>query len=181
MLILGIKALEDVLSPWASAYSDSNVLSTTVTALHLAGMLVGGGLAIAADRATLRISQEKPGERERHLGELKAVHRPVLIALAVLFVTGVGMVASDINTFLTSPVLWVKIGLVALLVINGVVLERTEASLRRNGSHSREDDLPANSAAGPSDRWGRLRLAAIASIALWLATLVAGTVLNSAA
>jgi hypothetical protein len=172
MLIQGIKALEDVLSPWASAYSDSTALSTTVTALHLAGMLVGGGLAIAADRATLRISHEKPGERERHLGELKAVHRPVLIALTVLFVTGLGMVASDINTFLSSPVLWVKLGLVALLVINGVVLERTEASLRRNGGPSHGP---------PPDHWGMLRGAAIASIALWIATLVAGTVLTSAA
>ena len=135
-------------------------------------MLVGGGLAIAADRATLRISHEKPGERERHLGELKAVHRPVLIALGVLFITGLGMLASDVNTFLTSPVLWVKLGLVALLVINGVVLERTEARLRRNGG---THDGP------PPDLWGRLRTAAVASIALWIATLVAGTVLNSAA
>jgi hypothetical protein len=172
MLIQGITALEDVLSPWATAYSDSTFLSTTVTALHLAGMLVGGGLAIAADRATLRISHEKPGERERHLGELRAVHRPVLIALIVLFITGLGMVASDINTFLSSPVLWVKLGLVALLVINGVVLERTETRLRRNGGPL---DGP------PPDQWGMLRGAAIASIALWIATLVAGTVLNSAA
>jgi hypothetical protein len=172
MFIQSIKALEDALSPWASAYSDSTALSTTVTALHLIGMLVGGGLAIAADRATLRISHEKPGERERHLGELKAVHRPVLIALTVLFISGLGMLAADIKTFLASPVLWVKLGMVALLVINGVVLERTEAKLRRNGGTS---DGP------PPDLWGRLRGAAVASISLWIATLIAGSVLTSAA
>lgn len=171
-MISVLKALEDAVQPWASAYSDSTALSTTVTALHLIGMLVGGGLAIAADRATLRISQEMPGERERHLGELKAVHRPVLIALTVLFLTGLGMVASDINTFIVSPVLWVKLALVALLVVNGVVLERTETSLRRNGSGAGDD---------PPDLWGRLRGAAITSIGLWIATLVAGTVLTSAA
>jgi hypothetical protein len=171
-MISAIKALEDALQPWASAYSDSTTLSTTVTALHLIGMLVGGGLAIAADRATLRISHEMPGERERHLGELNAVHRPVLLALALLFLTGVGMVTSDINTFIASPVLWVKLALVALLVVNGVVLERTETRLRRNGGGQSE---------APPDLWERLRMAAIASIGLWIATLVAGTVLTSAA
>jgi len=172
MIIDSIKALEDAVQPWASAYSDSTALSTTVTALHLIGMLVGGGLAIAADRATLRISHELPGERERHLGELRAVHRPVLIALSLLFITGLGMIASDVNTFINSPVLWVKLALVALLVVNGVILERTETRLRRNGG---PDDGPA------PDLWGRLRAAAIASITLWIATLVAGTVLQSAA
>jgi hypothetical protein len=170
-MIDAIKALEAAFQPWAEAYSDSTALSTTVTALHLIGMLVGGGLAIAADRATLRISQEVPGERERHLGELNAIHRPVLGALTLLLVTGIGMVASDVNTFITSPILWVKLGLVVLLVVNGVVLERTETKLRRNGVND-----------GPvPDLWGRLRASAVASITLWMATLIAGTVLTSAA
>ena len=154
-MILTLKAIEELLSPWQSAYSDSTVLSTTVTALHLIGMLVGGGLAIAADRATLRISNERPGERERHLGELNAIHRPVLIALGILFVTGVAMVASDVVTFLTSPVLWIKLSLVTLLVINGVVLERIESALRRNGTGS-TGDLHAG-------LWSRLRLSAVCS------------------
>ncbi len=161
-----LKSIEELFAPWQSAYSDSAILSIIVTALHLIGMLVGGGLAIAADRATLRISHEQPGERERHLGELNAIHRPVLIALAVLFLTGVLMVTSDIETFLNSPVLWIKLGLVALLVLNGVVLERTETSLRRGTETS---------------SWGKLRVAAMCSIGLWIATLVAGVVLVNAA
>ena len=161
-----LKSIEEILSPWQDTYSNSTVISTTVTALHLIGMLVGGGLAIAADRATLRIADEKPGERERHLGELNAIHRPVLIALALLFLTGLLMVASDVATFLISPILWIKLGLVALLVFNGVVLERTETSLRRPSGEG---------------SWDRLRLSARVSIALWIATLVAGTVLVSAA
>ena len=171
--MLDLKSIEHFFSPWEAAYSDSNALSTTVTALHLIGMLIGGGLAIAADRATLRISAEEPGERERHLGELNAIHRPVLIALSLLFVTGVAMVTSDLKTFLTSPVLWVKLGLVALLVFNGVVLERTESALRRSDGDAADSQPPA--------LWGRLRFAAICSISLWIATLVAGTVLVSAA
>ena len=162
-----LNSLENLLAPWQQLYSDSALVSIAITALHLIGMLVGGGLAIAADRATLRITEEKPGERERHLGELNAIHRPVLLALSLLFVTGVLMVASDVTTFLASPILWLKLGLVALLVINGVVLERTETSLRGTDS--------------PNGLWRRLRLAAICSIALWIATLVAGTTLVSAA
>ena len=161
-----LNSLENLFAPWQQLYSDSSVLSIAITALHLTGMLIGGGLAIAADRATLRITEEKPGERERHLGELNAIHRPVLLALSLLFLTGVLMIASDVTTFLASPILWLKLGLVALLVINGVVLERTETSLRRADS--------------PNDLWGRLRLAAICSIALWIATLVVGTTLVSA-
>ena len=161
-----LKSIEDLFAPWQNAYSDSTVISTTVTALHLIGMLVGGGLAIAADRATLRIVDEQPGERERHLGELNSIHRPVLIALALLFLTGILMVTSDVATFLGSPVLWIKLGLVALLVFNGVVLERTETSLRRGDEKA---------------SWGKLRVAAMCSIGLWIATLVAGTILVSAA
>lgn len=161
-----LKSIEEVFAPWQNAYSDSTVISTTITALHLIGMLIGGGLAISADRATLRISQEMPGERERHLGELNAIHRPVLIAMALLFFTGVLMVASDVATFLGSPVLWIKLGLVTLLVFNGVVLERTETSLRRGDEKA---------------SWGKLRVAAMCSIGLWTLTLVAGTILVSAA
>lgn len=171
--MLDLKSIEHFFAPWQSAYSDSNALSTTVTALHLLGMLIGGGLAVAADRATLRISAEQPGERERHLGELNAIHRPVLIALSLLFVTGAAMVASDVKTFLTSPVLWVKLGLVALLVFNGVILERTESALRRSDNATADGQPPA--------LWKRLRISAICSISLWIAILVAGTVLVSAA
>ena len=161
-----MQSIEQFFAPWQDLYSDSTVISTSVTALHLIGMLVGGGLAIAADRVTLRVADEEPGQRERHLGELSAIHRPVLLALGLLFITGLMMVASDISTFLTSPVLWVKLGLVALLVFNGVVLERTETLLRRSSGEG---------------SWRRLRFSARCSIALWIATLIAGTVLVSAA
>jgi uncharacterized membrane protein len=160
--------IEQFFAPWQDLYSDATAISTTVTALHLIGMLIGGGLAIAADRATLRIVDEEPGQRERHLGELNAIHRPVLLALGLLFITGIAMVTSDITTFLTSSVLWAKLALVTLLVFNGVVLERTETALRRAN-----ETVPA--------LWRRLRFSARCSIALWIATLIIGTVLVSAA
>jgi len=41
-------------------------------------------------------------------------------------VTGVLLAAADVETFLPSVIFWVKLGLVALLVINGGVLTLTE-------------------------------------------------------
>ena len=162
-----MNGIEQFFEPWQSAYGDSAFLPTAVTAVHLIGMLVAGGLAIAADRATLRVTGEVEGERERHLGELNAIHRPVLIGLGVLIASGLAMVAADIVTFLGSPVYWVKMGLVVLLVFNGVVLERTETSLRTGKASAGE--------------WKKLRLSAITSVLLWIATLVTGVVLTSAA
>ena len=171
--MISLNDIEQFLAPWQSAYGDSGLLSTGIAALHLIGMLIGGGLAIAADRATLRISEEAPGQREWHLGELNSIHRPVLLAMLLLFVTGVAMIAADVKTFVTSPVLWVKLTLVALLVVNGVVLERTETALRRTGGPTPP---------GSSEKlWSRLRVSAICSIAVWIATLLAGVVLGNTA
>jgi hypothetical protein len=159
--------IEELFAPWQAAYGDSTLISTTVTAIHLIAMLAAGGLALAADRATLRVTEEVEGERERHLGELNAIHRPVLIGLAVLVVSGVAMLTADIATFVTSPVYWVKMGLVVLLVFNGVVLERTETALRTGQADA--------------GSWKKLRLSATTSVFLWIATLVAGVVLTNAA
>lgn len=167
--MISLNDIEQLLEPWQSVYSDSGYLSVGVTALHLIGMLVGGGLAIAADRATLRISEEAPGQREWHLGELNAIHRPVLLAMTLLFVTGLAIVAADVKTFITSPILWIKLTLVALLLVNGVVLERTETALRRT-----TDSAPS---ASSEKLWSRLRVSAVCSIAVWIATLVAGVCL----
>lgn len=146
--------IAQIFAPWQSAYSDSTILPTVVTALHLIGMLIGGGLAIAADRFTLRITRDQSGDRARHLGELTAIHTPVLLALTLLFITGVAMVTADFQTFMTSPVLWVKLSLVTLLVINGVGLERTETALRKLNGSPGESSLKL---------WRRLRTSARSS------------------
>ena len=169
-MILSLQGIEQFFAPWRHVYSDSTTLSTSVTALHLLAMLFGGGLAIAADRTTLRLKGENPEMRQQHLVDLNAVHRPVLIALTIQFLTGIAMLTSDLKTFIGSPALWVKLGLVALLLINGVLLQNTESALRR----SSERDVS-------SGLWGRLRFNAISSLVLWSATLVAGITLVNAA
>jgi hypothetical protein len=163
-----VRELAHLLEPWKTLYADSKAVSTAVTGSHILALLVGGGLAIAADRSTLRALRRTEAERTYQVGELRAVHRPVLIALAVLFVTGVLLAASDVETYATSKVFLVKMGLVALLLVNGSVLYRTEKRL--TGA------LDAG-AAPPDVLWPRLRWTARASLALWLLTAAGGAVL----
>ncbi len=170
-----VETLARLCAPWQSLYSDSKVLSTAVVTVHIVALLFGGGLAIAADRATLRLARgrsapDAAAEERRLLADLGAVHRPVLVALALLFVSGILLATADVKTYALSWVFWLKIGLVALLLVNGVVLERAERVLHRGG---------AESATGPY--WGRLRAASWASLALWTATTVVGVALTNAA
>lgn len=160
-------AAERAAAPWADTYNAHPALQTTVAFAHVGSLLVGGGFALATDRATLRTRRAGEALRRHFLDELHAVHRPVLIGLAVACLSGVLLFAADVKTFLGSPVYWVKLALVALLLVNGWRMTRTEAALR------------ADPAARPL--WGRLQRIAVASMALWLAVALAGTILVNAA
>ena len=167
-------ALIQLFAPWQALYSDSKIASDTVTATHLLALLFGGGLAVAADRATLRSFSQNVDERIRSLQNIRTTHRPVLIALVVLFASGFALATADLKTFLGSWIFWVKLSLVALLLVNGFILERTETRLRRSSE-------PGADNSARNDRlWRKLRVTAVMSIALWSATLVAGTLLVNA-
>lgn len=180
-----VQTLVRVFAPWQTLFSDSKVISTAVVAIHVVALLFGGGLAVAADRVTLRtlrtlraVRAGAPGgiaDERRLLADLGAVHRPVLIALTFLFASGVLLAASDVKTYALLWLFWLKLSLVALLLINGIVLERAEAGLRR--MRTTPTGAPDATAAG---RWRRLRTATWASLALWTATTVVGVALTSA-
>ncbi len=171
MLIALLKELEHVTAPWQSAFSNSKVISTSITGAHIFALFIGGGFAIAADRSTLRALRSDPTERTRQLRELDAVHRPVLIAIAVLFASGILLALSDVKTFATAPTFWIKMALVLLLVVNGGLLTKTEQALRRSGTAA---DV------APHGLWHRMRVISWASLFLWSATLLAGVVLQNA-
>lgn len=174
-----VQSLVHAFAPWQHLYGDSKVVSGAVMTVHLVAMLFGGGYAVAADRATLRARPGNPAERRRMLGDLHALHFAVVTSLVVLFLTGVAMAAADIETFAKSPVFVAKLGVVALLLINGFLLRRTERSLERLTA----DPTPADEA-GEQRRgtlWRRLRATAWASAALWTAAVVTGVLLTNAA
>ncbi|HEX2779426.1 MAG TPA: hypothetical protein VHM30_07995 [Gemmatimonadaceae bacterium] len=160
----------DAFAPWKTLYGDSPVVATTVTTVHVVALLFGGGFALATDRSTLRALRGSSDDRRRQLAELHAVHRPVLVALAMIFVSGLALATADLETFLGSPVFWVKLALVTLLVANGALLARTEARLLRSPT------APATTT-DHSPLWRRLRFSTFASITLWTLTTIAGTAL----
>jgi hypothetical protein len=151
---------------WAALYSDHQAVSVTVRFLHLAGLLVGGGTALAADRHLIAAVSGDAVARQAALALAGSSHRIVVPALALMALTGVLMAASDLETYLNSRLFWMKMGIVGLLLINGgllVLSERAAAGGAGNGG------------------WARLRFVSAASLALWLLALLAGTWLTVAA
>ena len=173
-----IHALAQAFAPWQSLYSRSVAVSTSVTATHILSLLGGGGLAIAADRSTLRALRRPATVRPMHLDELHDVHRPVLIALGVLLVSGLAMAAADVEVFAGSTFFWAKMGLVALLLVNGALLYQTEARLIARRASADDGESPEDT---ENRLWGRMRWTSYASLALWIITTVAGAILPNVA
>jgi hypothetical protein len=158
-------ALARLAEPWNSMYSDSKAISSVVIFLHLAPLLIAGGTALVADRATLRAVRGSDDDRTRQLADLGRTHAMVLGGLALSFASGVMLFLSDVDEFLGSPFFWIKLALIGLLLVNGFLMTRTEQALNAGG-----------------DRvalWGRLRTISILSLILWLATTLAGVVLTN--
>jgi uncharacterized membrane protein len=161
----GSSALARLAEPWNSLYSDSKVVSSAVVFLHLLPLLVAGGAALTADRATLRAARGTTDDRARQLGELARVHTVVLGGLALSFVSGVLLFLSDVDEYLGSPVFWVKLAFVGLLLLNGFMMTRTEKALASGGDETA--------------LWARLRTISVLSLVLWTTTTLVGVVLMS--
>ena len=154
--------VSQLLARWAHLYGHTPV-SATVTYFHLVGILVGGGVAVAADRASLRLSPATGPDWRTELDRLAAVHRWVVGGLALIFASGLLMALAQVANFGTSVVFWTKMGLVALLIGNGYARLRTEMALRR----------------GSVAAWGWFRRTSTASLVLWFLILFAGALLHS--
>jgi hypothetical protein len=93
------------------------------------------------------------------------VHAVVLAGLALSFASGVLLFLADVDEFLGSPVFWVKLGFVGLLLLNGFMMTRTEKALASGGD--------------PTALWARLRTISVLSLILWTATTLVGVVLTN--
>jgi hypothetical protein len=151
------------LARWAHLYSDDKAVSATVTYFHLAGIMLGGGVAVVADRSALQLAARTGAVIGPPAGG-RSVHRWVVAGLGVIVVSGLLMMLADLHTYLTSPVFWVKMGLTLGLLGNGYVRVRAERAIARG--------------TGAAVRW--FRRASIASLVLWFVILLAGTLLVSA-
>jgi len=148
---------------WARFYGASHAVSTGVTYLHLAGLLLAGGVAVSSDRATLLAFREDEAARVAHLARLASVHGLVIGGLAIMMVSGLLMFLADVETFWSLRVFWIKMALVVLLLANGLMMRRAE----RLASSS------------PARAWAGLKATSVISVALWFAIVLAGTILAS--
>lgn len=162
-------ALVKLAEPWAQFYGDSTIAPTLVVFGHIAALVFAGGLAVTLDRATLRAARGPAEFRWRQLEELRAAHRLVLTGISLSVVTGVLLFAADLETYFGSWIYWVKMALIAMLLINGFLMTRAEG--RISSTPNAADD------AG----WKQLRSSAFVSLVLWFSIALAGVALVKAA
>jgi uncharacterized membrane protein len=159
------QALIHLSAPWASFMKHSKLAKTIVTFLHIAPIVVGGGIAIGLDRLTLRLSRGEGADRTRHLGELARTHSVVIAALAVSIISGLLLTAAEVDNFPTSWIFWVKMGFILILLLNGARMKSVEERMAASGSITTAD-------------WARLHTAALASVTLWLTVTFLGVALS---
>jgi len=153
--------LTSLTDSWASMYAGSPMIRTAMGFAHVAGLVGGGGCAIAADRAALMAWRSGADERERHVRSLRWTHRVVLVGLAAVVLSGVLLALADLDAYWASRAFWIKMALVVALGVNGAVLARAGERAAR----------------GDAGGWRALRTTSILSLALWFVTTLAGAAL----
>lgn len=146
---------------WTELYSNSAPLRTVVAFVHVAGLVGGGGAAIATDRAMLRVTRRDIVMLPEHVTSIRNTHRIVLAGLTAIIGSGVLLFAADVPTYSVSRIFWIKMAMVALLMINGAVLVRIGADTRP------ADERPRRA----------MRRTATISLALWFLITLAGSAL----
>ncbi len=156
---------DQLIAPWARWYGESTAVSNAVVMVHLAGLLWGGGRAVTADLFVLRSAGPERFREQSGVEFLAASHRQILAGLAAIVVSGVAMVLADRAHYFGTPVYWIKMSAVGLLLVNGAVLTRLHRGL------GGEVELRG--------RWDRIRLSSAASLLLWFVILGLGVWLGS--
>lgn len=147
-----------LVAAWAALYSGSAVLRTLVGFVHVAGLVGGGGAAVAADRATLVATRHGSSVRREQVDRIHSTHRVVLAGLTGVIVSGVLLFAADVDTYAPSRLFWIKMAMVATLMVNGAILVRV-----------------GRGSAVPDEKTRRtMRWTASISLALWFLTTLAG-------
>ena len=157
-------SLGDLADSWSSVYSNSAVLKSALNFAHFGALLAGGGLAVAADRATLVANREGTDAVRREAIRLGGVHGAVMASFAVLLVSGTLLMLADLDAYLQSPAFWIKMTLVLVLALNGALLRRW--------GHA--------AAGGDARAFRTLVTATRVSLGLWFLTTLAGAVLPNA-
>jgi uncharacterized membrane protein len=153
--------LNHLIESWVSLYANHAALRTGVEFIHIGGLVAGGGCAITADLATITAVRDGSAARTTQLHVLERTHRIVVLGLVGLAISGLLLFGADVQTFLYSRIFWLKMGLMVMLLLNGLLLLRGERQVQR----------------GDPRAWARLHSTAVASLVLWFLTTLAGAAL----
>jgi F0F1-type ATP synthase membrane subunit c/vacuolar-type H+-ATPase subunit K len=156
-----LTVLSRLIESWVSLYANHAALRTGIEFLRIGGLAAGGGCAITTDLATITAARDRSAARTTQLHLLKQTHLIVVLGLVALAMSGLLLFGADVQTFLYSRIFWLKMGLMVLLLINGLLLLRGERQVRRGEPHT----------------WARLHYTAVASLVLWALTTLAGAAL----
>lgn len=172
------ETLVSLCEPWATFYADHQPFATAVIVVHILAMFIGGGLAIATDRAILRSAAGSADATRAVIADLSTTHTVVIAALSVSFVSGVALFASDLATFSGSTVYWTKLGAIVALLVNGLRMRRSERRVVEalNGLSPHTSEMPVPF---PVSNWGSVRRTAGISLTLWLLIVTLGVVLSN--
>jgi hypothetical protein len=163
-----IAALARWTEPWHKTFSSSRLISTGVLYAHVTSLVCAGGLALVADHASLLAGKWHDAMREHELRARSANRRLEKRALAVVALSGLLLFLSDVRTFVVLPAFWLKMVLVALLISNVVLTERSDDQPHPPG--------PVTARRRPAPH-SRSRVHGGVKLVLWLLTLLAGTAL----
>src|SRR5262249_6045507 len=106
-----IEVIQQLLDSWTSIYSNHAALKTGIAFMHIGGLVAGGGGAITADLATIAAARTRSSRLMAQLDLLKKTHVVVILGLIALVVSGVLLFAADVDTFISSRIFWLKMGL----------------------------------------------------------------------
>ena len=161
-----VRDLAGIAAPWHAFFNRSAPTEMAVVGIHVLAMLVAGGLAIAHDRGTLRAGRWTPAIQRHHVAELHAVHRTVVIALGICMVSGFALFATDVTTYVVSVPFWIKMGLIAMLFGNALIMTANEGVLMTGSGN------------GATAAWARIRTSSIVSGLLWGTIVLVSIVLS---
>lgn len=155
--------------PWQKLYAHSTIVATLVLFGHVGGLFVAGALTFSTESGALRLDPADDGERRRYVRIASRARRAIAVALCVAVISGLLLFLADLEAFVVSPVFWVKMLLVAALLVNAVAASRLDAHLLRDGSTTARHD----------GRWRRRRASAWATAVLWFVLVLSGSALAS--
>ena len=150
-----------LLTAWAAIFANHPVIRTAIDFVHIGGLVAAAGCALTADLATISAARRTPDSREAQLNVLKRTHPIVVVGLGALTLSGLLLLGADVATYLHSTLFWIKMGLVGLLVVNGLLMLAAERRARL----------------GITSGWRHLHALAVGSLALWTLTTLAGAAL----